>query len=178
MGGIEARYMITHLNMAKNVASLTTISTPHYGLKTVDELYDTIMYKKVVEFLATSYFGSCESFYDRSLSFKRLSCALFNKETPNVEGVYYQSYGADMKSMTYDPLLSMSYKIISYYDGPNDGLVPIKSAVWGEYKGVFKSLSSRGLSHRDIIDMHKEDTTEDVIQNYAQIILELEQQGL
>lgn len=34
-GGLEARYLISSLNMANKVASLTTISTPHHGMKTL-----------------------------------------------------------------------------------------------------------------------------------------------
>lgn len=178
MGGIESRYMITHLGMAKSIASLTTISTPHRGLKTIDELHNTKLYLRIIELLATKYFGSYEEFLKMSLRLKHSNCVLFNRETPNMEGVYYQSYGADMKAMKYDPLLSVSYKIISYYDGENDGLVPVRSARWGNYKGIFTSKFLRGLSHRDIIDNHKEDTMEDIVQNYLQIILDLEQQGL
>nr|WP_302599598.1 alpha/beta fold hydrolase [uncultured Cellulosilyticum sp.] len=178
MGGLESRYMITHLGMAKNVASLTTISAPHRGLKTIDALHNTKLYQKIIELLATRYFGSYEQFLNMSLRLKHSNCVLFNRETPNMEGVYYQSYGADMKSMVYDPLLSVSYKIISYYDGENDGLVPIRSARWGNYKGIFESRSLKGLSHRDLIDMHKEDTLEDIRHNYLQIILDLEEQGL
>src|SRR5262249_3111449 len=31
MGGLDARYLITHLDMANRVKSLTTLSTPHRG---------------------------------------------------------------------------------------------------------------------------------------------------
>ena len=30
-GGVDSRYMISHLDMAEHVASLTTLSTPHHG---------------------------------------------------------------------------------------------------------------------------------------------------
>ncbi|MBO5891665.1 MAG: alpha/beta fold hydrolase, partial [Oscillospiraceae bacterium] len=30
-GGVDSRYMISRLNMAEHVASLTTLSTPHHG---------------------------------------------------------------------------------------------------------------------------------------------------
>src|SRR5207245_6473457 len=36
MGGLDARYMITHLGMAEHVRSLTTVSTPHRGTYLVD----------------------------------------------------------------------------------------------------------------------------------------------
>ena len=36
-GGMEARYMIKVLGMNTHVASLTTISTPHHGSKTMDQ---------------------------------------------------------------------------------------------------------------------------------------------
>ena len=37
-GGIESRHLISSLGMADVVASLTTVSTPHRGVKTMDLL--------------------------------------------------------------------------------------------------------------------------------------------
>jgi triacylglycerol lipase len=37
-GGLDSRYAISSLHMGDKVASLTTISTPHHGSKTVDIL--------------------------------------------------------------------------------------------------------------------------------------------
>ena len=37
-GGLESRYLISVLGKGSKVASLTTISTPHHGSKTVDKL--------------------------------------------------------------------------------------------------------------------------------------------
>src|SRR5207302_1326514 len=36
MGGLDARHMITHLGMAKQVGTLTTVSTPHRGTYLAD----------------------------------------------------------------------------------------------------------------------------------------------
>ncbi|PYG90191.1 triacylglycerol lipase [Ruminiclostridium sufflavum DSM 19573] len=177
MGGLESRYMISKLGMSDYVASLTTISTPHHGLKTIEALHDTILYKKIIEILATRYFGSYENFLKMSLNLKCSSCRSFNKEIADIPAVYYQSYGADMKSVLHDPFLSVSYKIINYYDGCNDGLVPVSSAVWGNYKGTFQSIKSKGLSHRDLIDVHNSDTRHDIIENYFEIVRNLQNLG-
>lgn len=42
-GGIESRYMISCLDMADKVASLTTISTPHRGSKIADYLFKKLI---------------------------------------------------------------------------------------------------------------------------------------
>lgn len=37
-GGLDIRYAISSLGMGKYIASLTTVSTPHNGSKTIDKL--------------------------------------------------------------------------------------------------------------------------------------------
>ena len=37
-GGLDARYLISRLGMAEQVASLTTLSTPHHGSRTMEKL--------------------------------------------------------------------------------------------------------------------------------------------
>ncbi|KAH9937239.1 uncharacterized protein B0H18DRAFT_969715, partial [Fomitopsis serialis] len=69
----------------------------------------------------------------------------FNKDTPDVPGVKYFSWGA-----TYDPGLIDTWKwphsVVMEKEGPNDGLVSLKSARWGTYLGTLE-----GVNHLDLI---------------------------
>jgi triacylglycerol lipase len=70
----------------------------------------------------------------------------FNQKTPDREGISYYSYGA-----TVDPrfwsMFRQSHRIIQKLEGENDGLVSVKSAKWGTYKGTLKDVS-----HLDMIN--------------------------
>ena len=57
MGGLDARYLITHLNMAEQVRSLTTVSTPHRGTYLVDWFFQNYN-QRVPLFLASRPWGS------------------------------------------------------------------------------------------------------------------------
>lgn len=57
-----------------------------------------------------------------------------------------------MKNMFSFDILTFSYLIIKKF-GRNDGLVTVDSAKWGNFKGVFESKYTRGISHGDTIDL-------------------------
>ncbi|RIA89993.1 Alpha/Beta hydrolase protein [Glomus cerebriforme] len=56
----------------------------------------------------------------------------FNKNTPNHPSVAYFSYGAATDIPIWSPLY-FPHQIIKAKEGPNDGLVSVKSAQWGRY---------------------------------------------
>ncbi|KAJ6264368.1 Lipase [Drechslerella dactyloides] len=70
----------------------------------------------------------------------------FNPQTPDVPGVRYFSYGALTHPGIFSPFHT-SHRIISRIDGDNDGLVSVRSASHGVYKGTLL-----GPSHLDIIN--------------------------
>ncbi len=60
----------------------------------------------------------------------------------------------------------------------NDGLVSVDSAKWGEFRGVFRSSSRRGVSHGDLVDMNREDFHGfNVLDEYITIVAELKERG-
>jgi len=59
----------------------------------------------------------------------------FNKSTPNNPSVAYYSYGASTNVPICSPLYC-PYQIIKEKEGPNDGLVSVKSAQCGKYMGT------------------------------------------
>jgi triacylglycerol lipase len=65
-----------------------------------------------------------------------------------------------------------------WVSGNNDGLVTTDSAAWGNFKGVFKSATHRGISHGDVIDlMHRDYEGFNIAEEYVSIVSELKDAG-
>lgn len=148
-GGLEARYLITHLGMQDKIASLTTIATPHHGSKTMDILckYN----KKPIHKLLNKYFklrGDNAPNYKEAC--KQLSseyCQEFNSYTNDHPQVYYQSYAAVMNRSFDDFWLALPMKVVNHIDGIGDGMVSVASAIWTNYKGIIPTPDPFGVSH-------------------------------
>jgi len=159
-GGLEARYLISTLKMENVVASLTTISTPHYGVKAMNiamKLPDGL-YKFGSFFVNMWYRILGDKNPDFFLSSRQLSekhSIEFNKSNPNKENVYYQSYSAMMKYFFSDIVFMFMHPLITATDGDNDGLCPVDSAKWGDYKGTITTQGIFGISHSGIIDLYR-----------------------
>lgn len=65
--------------------------------------------------------------------------------------VIYKSYAVKMKSAFSDWFLYIPYIVVKHIDGDNDGLVPVHSTKWGEFKGVLEGKTRRGISHADAV---------------------------
>jgi triacylglycerol lipase len=132
MGGLDARYLITHLGMAKHVVSLTTIATPHQGT-TVADWFCLNYRQRVPLLLALEAFGiNVDGFRDCRTDV----CRVFNEQTPDIADVRYYSYTAAVPSSRVSPLLRRAWNILTSAEGPNDGLVSVRSATWGEVLGM------------------------------------------
>ena len=117
-------------------------------------------------------------FYTATRQFSTEASARFNEKTPDMPGVYYQSYTSKMKNPFSHLLLSIPYCMIRPLEGENDGLVSVESAKWGEFRGVFSNKRLRGISHGDIIDLKRQDYKGfDVVETYVQIVAELKERG-
>ncbi|MEJ7602074.1 MAG: alpha/beta fold hydrolase [Kofleriaceae bacterium] len=128
MGGLDARYAITHLGVASRVRSLVTVGTPHRGtpiadlvargaLKQARILIRTIgIPLAAIDWLTTD------------------GLAKFNHETPDVSGVRYACVvGGLHRSDSVVPLtLIPAHAYLRKVAGPNDGIVPVSSQYWGE----------------------------------------------
>lgn len=83
-----------------------------------------------------------------------------------------------MSSASSDRLLAVPYRVIRAVGEENDGLVSVDSAKWGEFRGVFRSSSRRGVSHGDLVDMNREDFHGfNVLDEYITIVAELKERG-
>jgi triacylglycerol lipase len=132
MGGLDARYLITHMGMAGRVRSLTTIAAPHHGSYIADWIIAN--FRQGIPLLLTlEAFGvDVNAFRDC----RPTVCREFNSRTPDMPGVRYFSYGAAVPQSRVSPMLRRAWNLLSAAEGPNDGLVSEESARWGEYLGT------------------------------------------
>ena len=123
MGGLDARHMITHLDMAGQVLSLSTVGTPHRGTVLADRGVDLAVNYRLMSWLQTLGIPD-DAFHDLRTD----RCATFNLTTPDVASVRYFSVAGDRaRNATFLPL-RFSHDVIAAAEGPNDGLVAVKSA--------------------------------------------------
>lgn len=111
----------------------------------------------------------------------------FNRKNPDIENVYYQSYSFVMKHIYSDILLWFPSLVVKIVEGQNDGLLTPESTKWGNYRGIYKSVSGRGISHCDEVDLrrkpftHKESGNQneivDMKEFYLEVARELERKG-
>lgn len=188
-GGLEARYLVSSMGYDDKVASITTLSTPHNGSKTVDFFLKIpafiIKFVCLIFDLIFKMLGDKNpNTYEAILTFKTRNAARFNEENPDVDGIYYQSYAFVMKNIWSDILLSFPSLVVKIFDGENDGLLSPDSVKWGEFKGIVRSNSGRGISHGDEIDFRRKpftskegDGIKDITEVYTKILDDLETMG-
>ncbi len=188
-GGLDSRYAISALGAGDKVASLTTISTPHHGSKTIDLL---------MKFPASliRFAGFCADCWFRLLGDKKpnsykvfhalttSSAEKFNLDTPNHDGVFYQSYAFVMRNPFSDIFMSIPNLIVGMIEGENDGLLTPASVKWGNFKGVYRGIGRRGISHCDEIDMRRRPLSKkrgegvsDISDIYKEIVSDLSRLG-
>lgn len=128
MGGLDARYAISRLGMAKHVAALVTVGAPHFGTPVAD-LGAGIAARLGLR-LALETAGVALGAFD-DLTVARM--AAFNAEVLDAPGVSYGSVvGVARKKRHMNPLLLPTYLYLKARAGDNDGMVPAESQRWGE----------------------------------------------
>ena len=143
-GGLDARYMVSELEMGNYVASITMMSSPHKGVKFVDIAchMPDVIYKGISKAF-NKYFkligDKNPDFYTATRQFSTYHSKNFNEKVKDVEGVYYQSYATVMKNLFSDYILTIPYVIVKLTEGDNDGLVSTDSAKWGEFRGILEN---------------------------------------
>jgi triacylglycerol lipase len=183
-GGLEVRHMISALGMAGRIASLTTISTPHLGSKSIDIFHDApaFLYKTAaffVDFASRLQGDSSPDFYKASRQMSTRECAAFNAVTQDAPGILYQSYAGKMRNPLSDLIYFFLQIFIKAVEGDNDGLVPVASTHWGEWKGLIESPNWRGVSHSDEVDAWRMNLFGFDVRNvYVRIVEDLKKRGL
>lgn len=142
-GGLDARYMISKLDMAAHVASLTTLSTPHHGSGLSAKLLKMPkLFAKITAFFVDTFF---RIFRDQNPNILALAQELtasemriFNEFVPNAPDVYYQSYSSTSPRKKAF-LRFIPYELSRYCEQDDtDGLVSVASSQWGDYRGSIR----------------------------------------
>lgn len=193
MGGLDCRYLIWKNrtdNRKRNyeVASLTTISTPHHGSECADFLVNTAggnaLSKKILP----------PSVYE--LTTEKMK--EFNEKVTDNPDVAYFSYGARFTPKWFN-LFNVTWHIMNKmrkvrggtHDAnndlrfsDNDGLVSVDSARWGEYLGTLDAVDHLDLINwtnqaRTVLDkvLFQEDPKFNAIALYMDIADKLAKRG-
>ncbi|KAF9091936.1 hypothetical protein BGX23_004770 [Mortierella sp. AD031] len=133
MGGLDCRFLISRLQSPHfKVRSLTTLGTPHRGSPIADYVMSDIVGRTRLEAFWTMLGlvgierGAAENLTTHYLNNE------FNPNTPNHPDVSYFSYAASFQPGLFSRF-RFPWQVIMDREGPNDGLVSVKSAQWGMY---------------------------------------------
>jgi len=182
-GGLDCRYLISTLGYADKIASLTTISTPHKGSKSLNIMHsapDWII--SIVSLFVNTYFkilgDKKPKFGIACKELSEISSIEFNKNNPNESNVYYQSFGSKLNSPFNDMMFFILNILICIIDDENDGIVSLESAKWDNFKAITPRNESKGLSHSDVVDLRRRDRFGfDICGFYKNIIVGLAEKG-
>lgn len=186
-GGLDARYAISVLGMAPQVASLTSINTPHLGCNYVRKLLRLIPQKSIAfigkkyESLYTKLGDDNPDFFSGLQGLTDQECARLGALMPDDPDILYQSVASRMKSHSSAMFpLNVGYGLIKFFGGgDNDGLVSTASMAWGDFLGVLSTKSGQGISHGDMIDLTRKNIPGfDVCEFYVDLVSKLKLRGL
>ena len=183
-GGLDAKYMIQKMDMAKQVASLTTLCTPHKGSPIASfvmrfpraavkyaAFWVNLAYKILGDKTPDS-FTACEEL-------KRTES--LEEETVNVaDGVLCQSFSAAIRpgedAADFVMTIPMMFSRFIEKGRITDGLVPRDSAIFGKCRG---DCVDGSISHTEIVDFMVRDKKRDkIFAFYSALCEELANAGL
>ncbi|MBU1431636.1 hypothetical protein KKF91_13920 [Myxococcota bacterium] len=147
-GGLDSRHLISALGYGDRIATLTTISTPHRGTPLLDVGLGLapgaaeVVLSQLLNLLGATL---VESRSNARASFEAMTEAYvqgtFNPSHPDDPRVRYISYAGRTCALGIscddicDIEIQWSHAILSHLAGDNDGIVPVSSAIWGDYRG-------------------------------------------
>ncbi len=183
-GGLDARYMLDHLDMAAHVASLTTLCTPHKG----SPIASFIMRfpRSVVKYVAFWIDMVYKMLGDKAPDSYR-ACRQLERVTEieyetlcHAPGVFCQSFAATLRKADEgtDFLMSIPAFFSRWLEKSveTDGLVPRDSAIYGIFRG---DCIDSSVSHTEIVDfMVRSKKKDKVYAFYSALCEELAAMGL
>jgi len=189
-GGMDIRYAICQLEADKFAASLTTVNTPHNGSKTIDKILGLPQLPIKLGSRCTDLWMKLlgdknPHTYDTLKEFSTVYAHQFNIENPDKPDIYYQSYACVMNKSRGDIFMMIPHIVVNALEGENDGFLTPEGVKHGEFKGIIRSNSNRGISHCDEVDMRRHRLTKktgegisDILEMYREILQTLKDRGL
>ena len=181
-GGLDAKWMIEHLDMAEKVASLTTLCTPHQGSPVASFVLKFPKFAvKYAAFWVNTFFrvfgDKQPDSYTACQELKRSEHLA--QDAASVPGVFCQSFSATFRpGEKYADFVTAIPLLISRWmekGRASDGMVPRDSAIFGEYRG---DCLDGSISHTEIVDFMVRDKKRDqIFAFYSALCEELVQAG-
>lgn len=180
-GGLDCKYMIKELGMEDNIASLTTLCTPHKGSEIASKILT--LPKFIIKIVAFYLNFIYKLFGDKNPDCLTVAKQLarvrdIEEETINFSNkVYCQSYSSTLKKSKDDFIMGIPLIFSKYFEKDNsDGLVSNDSTKFGEYRG---DCLEESISHTEIVDfMVKKKKREKIFSFYKQICEDLVSKGV
>jgi triacylglycerol lipase len=155
-GGLESRYLISSLGLGAEVASLTTINTPHRGSPIADIVRKDIPVlngysAQLIDLVSLLFLGDSDpnvQWAAKQLSPEAMSA--FNLKNPDDPRVYYQSWTSVIDDEYGASPYVLLQQLTAKSEGPNDGVVSVASAKWGRFRGIIGSDKGLRVSHSDV----------------------------
>lgn len=185
-GGLDMRWAIARCGIAGQVASLTTVSTPHRGCRYVDVLLQKLP-PWLLRLIAACYNGVMRRAGDPAPDFlaavgelTETVCLPRDRELPLPEGILCRSVGSRLeRGRGGRGIPRLAYPFVRRHDGPNDGLVGTHSMSWGQSFTLLEPTGRRGISHWDATDLHRESLSGfEPASFYLELVTQLKEQGL
>ncbi|MBT8402004.1 MAG: alpha/beta fold hydrolase, partial [Rhodothermia bacterium] len=146
MGGLDARHLISRHGMHDRIATLTTIATPHRGTHIAEFIVTRPervrqLLAELADWLGTTAVPEGEADFRTAVAELTPEHMVehFNRENEDHPAVRYQSYGGAAgkgASVPANPFLRIGNGLLFATEGPNDGIVSVASARWGDYLGT------------------------------------------
>lgn len=155
-GGLEARYVAGKLGIHGQIASITTLGTPHQGAHLADIVLGKIPIPNFAMAQLTNIYArilgdSQPDSFRAVLQVSTQQLKKFNAEVPDIDSIYCQSYAGHINKDYPGTMWRTLAGILKPYDGKNDGLVGVESAKWQNYKGLIATEDAPSVSHGDMI---------------------------
>ncbi len=144
MGGLDARFMIAHLGMAERVETLITIATPHRGSPYADWVFENLGRKLRGIDLVRKFKIELSALADLRVS----AMPRFNDQTKDVSGVGYFSVSTFQQPSRLAPFFLPCHKVVFEREGDNDGVVSVRSAIWGKHLGTWQTDHLHAVNRR------------------------------
>ncbi len=172
MGGLDARFMISQLGMAEQVAALLTVTTPHRGSPYADWCLRNLGQRLGGLRLMRALGLDVQAINDLTTE----SCRRFNEDIVDSPAVRYFSVSAARPWHRVPPFALHSFKVIAEAEGENDGLVSIKSSTWANHLGVWPADHWHTINHRLVLEL--KDPTGDITPYYLDALKQMKGAGV
>jgi triacylglycerol lipase len=130
MGGLDARCLASSLRGGDFVASITTIGTPHHGSPAAHWRNAVLKGVGVMGSMQRRQTVWANGLLEHLEVFTREWSERFNEENPDVPHVRCRSWAGEVPAWRVSPIMQPLCPFLNRAEGPNDGVVSVKSARW------------------------------------------------